>query len=373
MSLSYWEIESWLTDVDFCVVGSGITGLSCALELRRQQPAAGILVLERGTLPAGASTRNAGFACFGSLTEILDDLETHSEEEMVSLVSDRFLGIRRLRERLGDRAIDFQALGGYEVFPEGEKALQEKVLDSMDRINRMLHPVFGQPAFELRANDFGMSGILPELVCNPLEGQLHPGRMMGALLEIARESGIRILNGVEVTGFDDLGSRVEIATRGFNFYAGHLLLATNGFAGPQTGLDVQPARGQVLITEPIPSLALRGSFHLDKGYYYFRNVGNRVLLGGGRHLDKMGETTTDLGQTPYIQQALDDLLGRVILPGQQVEVAHRWSGIMGVGQQKRPVIRKLSPHVSCGVRLGGMGVAIGSHVGAKLAALATNQ
>ena len=57
MSLSYWEIESWLSDVDYCVVGSGITGLTCALELRALHPGARILVLERGTLPSGASTR----------------------------------------------------------------------------------------------------------------------------------------------------------------------------------------------------------------------------------------------------------------------------------------------------------------------------
>jgi len=371
MSPSYWEIESWLTDVDFCVVGSGITGLSCALELRKSHPGAKILILERGILPAGASTRNAGFACFGSLTEILDDLQSHTEDEIVSLVSNRFTGIRMLRQRLGDQAIDFRQYGGYEVFREADKEVQEHALEAMDRINRMLQPVFGRPAFEIRPGEFGMAGIQPDAVCNPLEGQLHTGRMMQALLGKAREADICLLNGVEVTGFEDLGDQVGIRTSAFEFEAANLLLATNGFAGLQTGLDLQPARGQVLITEPVPGLALRGSFHLDRGYFYFRNVGDRVLLGGGRHLDKPGETTTDLGQTPGIQQALEDLLHRVILPGQAVRIAQRWSGIMGVGSRKKPIVQKLSPHVFCGVRLGGMGVAIGSQVGADLAALAT--
>ncbi len=371
MSLSYWETESWLTDVDFCVVGSGITGLSCALELRKRLPAANILILERGILPSGASTRNAGFGCFGSLTEILDDLRTHTEDEIVSLVSNRYTGIRRLRDRLGDPAIDFRQYGGYEVFREADRDIREEALEAMDRINRMLHPVFGQPAFEIRQVDFGMAGILSDGVCNPVEGQLHTGRMMHALLDKAREAGIRLLNGVEVTGFEDLGDQVGVRTPTFEFEAGNLLLATNGFARAQTGLDLQPARGQVLITEPVPGLALRGSFHLDRGYFYFRNVGDRVLLGGGRHLDIPGETTTDLGQTAGIQQALEDLLASVILPGQTVRIAQRWSGIMGVGSRKKPIVQKLSPHVFCGVRLGGMGVAIGSQVGADLAALAT--
>ena len=51
------------------------------------------------------------------------------------------------------------------------------------------------------------------------------------------------------------------------------------------------------------------------------------------------------------------------------EIEHRWSGIMGVGQQKKPIVKQLSNNVYCGVRLGGMGVAIGSLIGKELADL----
>ena len=87
MNLSYWEIKSWFTNIDFTIVGSGIVGLSCALHLKEQFPKAIILVLEKGMLPQGASTKNAGFACFGSLSEILEDLKSHSEEEVFNLVT----------------------------------------------------------------------------------------------------------------------------------------------------------------------------------------------------------------------------------------------------------------------------------------------
>ena len=78
MNLSYWELKSWLTNVDYTIVGSGIVGLNTALNLKKRFPKANILVLERGVLPQGASTKNAGFACFGSLSEILDDLKSHT-------------------------------------------------------------------------------------------------------------------------------------------------------------------------------------------------------------------------------------------------------------------------------------------------------
>jgi glycine/D-amino acid oxidase-like deaminating enzyme len=108
---------------------------------------------------------------------------------------------------------------------------------------------------------------------------------------------------------------------------------------------------------------------MDQGYYYFRNIGDRILFGGGRNLDFKSETTTDFGQTELIQDRLDYVLKNVILPKRDIEIEHRWSGIMGMGPQKWPIIKQVSDNVFCGVRLGGMGVAIGSIVGRETADL----
>ena len=85
MNLSYWEYKTWLSDADFTVVGSGILGLNCALQLRKNFPFSKIIVLEKGFLPQGSSTNNAGFACFGSVSELISDLQSHSEEEVFEL------------------------------------------------------------------------------------------------------------------------------------------------------------------------------------------------------------------------------------------------------------------------------------------------
>ena len=77
MKYSYWELREWFSDIDFTVFGSGIVGLNCAMELKKKHPKARVLLLEKGMLPQGASTKNAGFACFGSLSELIDDLNTH--------------------------------------------------------------------------------------------------------------------------------------------------------------------------------------------------------------------------------------------------------------------------------------------------------
>jgi glycine/D-amino acid oxidase-like deaminating enzyme len=369
MNFSYWELKHWFTKVDFTIVGSGIVGLHCALALRVRFPESKILVLEKGILPQGASTKNAGFACFGSLSEILDDLKSHSEEEVIQLIQKRWSGLQLLRKNLGDEAIDFKPFGGYELFLQSNESSYNECLQKLPLINDVLKPVFRNEVFSKEVDRFDFKGIQEYLIFNPYEAQIDTGKMMHALLKKAIANNILILNQMEVTAFQEKNDTVEIMTNDFTFATRKLLFATNGFAAELTNHQVKPARAQVLITNPIPDLDIKGTFHLDQGFYYFRNIDNRILLGGGRNLDFKGETTTTLGETELIQNRLETLLKEVILPKTEYTIAHRWSGIMGMGSSKRPIVEQLSTHVYCGVRLGGMGVAIGSLIGQELADL----
>ncbi len=369
MQLSYWEIKNWFSNVDFTIVGSGIVGLHCALNLRERFPKSKILLLEKGILPQGASTKNAGFACFGSLSEIIDDLKSHSEEEVIQLIQKRWNGLHLLRKRLGDEVIDFKPYGGYELFLKNDENTYNECLQKLPFINDILKPLFKSDVFSKEFDRFNFQNIHEYSIFNPYEGQIDTGNMMQALLKEAISKDILILNQAEVSSYIEKNTSVEIVVNDYSFQTNKLLFATNGFASQITNNAVKPARAQVLITEPIPNLDVRGTFHLDKGYYYFRNFEDRILLGGGRNLDFEGETTTDLSQTEKIQNKLEALLKNVILPHQEFKIAHRWSGIMGIGSHKNPIVSQLSENVYCGVRLGGMGVAIGSLIGKELAEL----
>lgn len=369
MNFSYWEIKSWLTNVDFTIVGSGIVGLNCGLQLKEQFPKAKILILEKGTLPQGASTKNAGFACFGSLSEILDDLKSHSEEEVIQLVKKRFDGLKLLRQTLGDNTINFQQLGGYELFSENDKDLFENCLSNKNIINKLLKPTFKDDVFSLKDNIFNFKKIKEDYLFNQFEGQIDTGKMMEVLLQKVQSQGIKILNNISVESFSENLNAVKIKTNQFELSSSKLFIATNGFASQLLKEQVKPARAQVLITKPIDNLKIKGTFHLDKGYYYFRNIDNRILLGGGRNLDFRTEETSEFGETEIIQNKLECLLKTIILPNTKLEIDHRWSGIMGVGNKKKAIVKQISNHVFCGVRLGGMGVAMGSLVGKELAEL----
>jgi glycine/D-amino acid oxidase-like deaminating enzyme len=369
MQLSYWEIKNWFSNVDFTIVGSGIVGLHCALFLKESYPGSKILILEKGELPQGASTKNAGFACFGSLSEIIEDLKTHSEEEVLQLIQKRWDGLQLLRKRIGDQALDYKAYGGYELFLNEDDNFYFECLQKLPFINDVLKTIFKNDVYSKEVDRFNFNNIKEYLIFNPYEGQIDTGNMMQALLKEAVSKDILLLNKCEVNKYFDTGANVELMINDFTFKTNKLIFANNGFASTITQNAVKPARAQVLITKPIKNLDIKGTFHLDRGYYYFRNYEDRILLGGGRNLDFDGETTTDLSQTEIIQNKLEELLKEVILPKYDFEIDHRWSGIMGIGNSKKPIVEQLSQNVYCGVRMGGMGVAIGSLIGKELAEL----
>jgi gamma-glutamylputrescine oxidase len=366
---SFWEYDRLFDQIDHLVVGSGIVGLTTALTLREKHPQAKIVIFERGLLPSGASTKNAGFTCFGSPTELLSDLKTHSEKEVIELIRKRWRGLQRLFTYCGIANIDYHNLGSYELFTAADEDNYTNSTYQLSYLNELVESAIGKKnTFSIISpNRFPFKHI-SGLIHNQYEGQIDTGKMMLQLLRKVHEAGVLLLNGVAVHSFSELEQHVELNTSIGILPCQKLYIATNGLTSdllPQ--IAVQPARAQVLITSPIRDLAIKGTFHYDAGYYYFRNVGDRILLGGGRNLAFDEETTTTMETTPLIMNRLKELLTKVILPGKAFEIERSWAGIMGVGNTKSPIVKNLSVNVRIGVRLGGMGVAIGSLVGEELA------
>jgi glycine/D-amino acid oxidase-like deaminating enzyme len=366
---SYWENKHFIHHWDALIIGSGITGLTTGIFLKRKFPNWKVAILERGVLPSGASTRNAGFACFGSVSEILDDLTNMSEKEVFELVAKRYEGLNLLRELLSDDQLDYKPTGGFEVFRKGNEELYEECLGSLSYINAELVQCIRRQAFKDSSNqieEFGFSDV-DYMIVNELEGTVDTGLMMKNLVLLARESGVEIFNGIEVKALDSSGSTCILDTNIGEILSERTIVATNGFAQqliPE--VKVEPSRAQVLITSPIKALKWSGCFHHDHGYDYFRDIDGRVLLGGGRHLAKEAEQTDQEGTTDKIQDHLEKILREIILPDQDFKIDMRWSGTMGMGSSKKYIAKKLNDRVYCAVRFGGMGVALASSVSKSL-------
>ncbi len=367
---SYWEKKHFWDFWDFTIVGSGITGLTSAIFIKDKYPKAKVTILERGMLPSGASTKNAGFACFGSLSEILDDLKSMPQESVFSLLQNRFDGLKLLRQLIPDKLTGYIPTRGFEIFTDNERDIYLNCMQRMDFVNNEIADTIGKNTFESADKLIGNFGFksVNHLISNAYEGTIDTGLMMKNLLKLAQSKGIEIYNGVTVTDIDISGENPVLRTNFGDIHTGFTILATNGFAGrlfPKK--DIKPARAQVIITKPIDNFTIEGCFHHNLGYNYFRNIDNRILLGGGRHLDKAGEETYDMANTEAITQYLENLLTTVILPNTPFEIDQKWSGIMGVGERKDVILERVGPSAIAAFRFGGMGIALGSYIGKAVA------
>ena len=373
-SFSYWEQKSFFSGFDVIITGSGIVGLSAALRLIKQNPALNVGILESGFLPSGASTKNAGFACFGSVSEAIDEIKLSGKERFLQLVEMRWKGLSRLRANLGDDSISFEQSGGFEIFKDSEDIFATECIEQIDYLNKLIRPIIGKHDIYAVSNakiaEFGFSGV-NYLIENKYEGQLNTGKMMSRLIAKVGGLGVQIFNCCKVQRFTEDAGGHRIFTSQGEFKAKSIIVATNAFARdllPE--LEVSPGRGQILVTEPIPDLKVLGSFHYNRGYTYFRNIDNRILLGGFRNLDTTAEQTIEPGLTDLVQTALEILLRETILPEVHTKIEYRWSGVMGFGPELQPIVKEVRPGVFCAVRCNGMGIAMGSLIGEQVADLA---
>jgi gamma-glutamylputrescine oxidase len=373
-TFSYWEQSTFL-QYNFIVIGAGTVGLHTAIELATKHPTKKIAVLERGILPTGASTRNAGFACMGSATELISNLQTEDETTVANLFEMRYTGLQKTRALLNDAAIGYTLNGSYELLT----TTQTDALNKLSYLNKLLYPILKTDAFIanntiIKSSKFNTT-YFTHAIQNLQEAELDSGMLIQALWQKATSLGVQVYTGCTVNSINNNANGNAIfcntnTNNAIQFSAEQTIICTNAFINNLLPtVDVQPGRGQIIITKPINNLPFKGIYHFNEGYYYFRVINNRVLFGGGRNLDKATETTNTFAANENIIHELQNLLSTNILPNIPHEVDYNWSGIMAFGNSKLPIIQQVNNTTFIAVRCGGMGVAIGSKMAEQVVAL----
>lgn len=354
---SFWESELYDRTYDLIVIGAGLTGQSAAHFFKKAHPNANVMVLDRGFFPIGASTRNAGFACFGSVTEHMADMKIEEESKIIDRIRRRFSGLKLLRSTLGDENIEYREPGAFEIFTDQKE--YEKALDHLEICNRWLKKAAGVDDVYEATEHNGFPAISIDH-----EGCLHPGKMMKTLYQMNLDLGLEFRWMSQVKNVDTECGYITMENN-IDLKAERMVVATNSFTSkllPE--VEIKPGRGFVFVTKPIPNLKWQGTYHFDAGYYYFRGIGNnQLLLGGSRSLDIDVETTTEFGTNPTIKDHLIGFANDVLELPEDWEIEIEWSGIMGFTPTKSPILKKASDKTVVAAGLSGMGVALGMQLG----------
>ena len=352
---SFWEREEWFKSPDLIVIGAGIVGASSAIFYKEKHPDHDVIVVDKGFAPEGASTRNAGFACIGSVSEHLADLEIAGEETVMNRIKRRWDGLKLLKSAMGEEAIGYESVGGHEIFTDAD--LFEECKKKVDWLNQKMEETIGEPEVYSIKEFEGYPAIF-----NRLEGAINSGLLMRSLHQKLAEAGVRVLWNSKVASVDS--NRVEF-DEGMVLTPRKILLAVNGFTANLIDQQIKPARGFVLVTQPIDGLKWRGTFHHDRGYVYFRNVSDRLLLGGARNLAKDEETTDKFGVNSKIKEYLYSFANDVLELPSDWKTDIEWSGIMGMTENKEPVIEEIKQNLFVAAGLSGMGIAVGMEVASQ--------
>ncbi len=368
---SFWEYQLLFSQTDVLIVGAGITGLAAAITIKQQAPKLKVLVIESAKLGTMATTRNAGFLCYGSPSELLNDLDAHGPDHVFDLLVRKHRGMDRLLELGRKKDIGYSSTFGYELF-DSTKPISV-VADRLNELNIIIeaataqHDYFKASAASVLAR-WGFTGFTAAIQM-AYEGQVQSASLDHALRLYAQNLGVRLVSSVEVTELQtNSAAEWDFMTEFGTFQAKTVLLANNAFLSkllPE--IEVSPKRGQILVTSELPHLRLHGNYHYDSGYYYFRNVGNRLLLGGARNHDFETENTAEVDLNDKLQAHLTDFAATRLLAGQPFTIEHQWSGIMGFTADQKPICKEVKAGLYAAAGMNGMGVAMGASLGTEIA------
>jgi gamma-glutamylputrescine oxidase len=302
-----------LEAADVAVIGAGITGCSCALELARS--GLRVRVHDARGIAEGASGRNGGFALRGGAARYDVARETYGHDEARELWRRTEAALDRLESMAGDA---FRRTGSLRLAADVEERVEI----------RAEYEALREDAFAAEWRD-ELPHLRPEFrgaIFHPGNASLQPARFVRRLAALAAEDGVEFRTH-RVESLDELD-------------AGHIVIATDGSGRgllPELDDALWPARGQVVVTAPVAERLFDCPHYARQGFDYWQQLpDNRILLGGFRDFSILTELTDEETTTDTIQAALDAFLRELL--GELPEVTHRWAGIFGLTQDLIPLV-----------------------------------
>jgi gamma-glutamylputrescine oxidase len=340
-------------DVDLCVIGGGLAGLTVAREVAKRGWS--VAILEAGRIAWAASGRNNGFVLPGFHEDTATMIERIGLDHTRQLWALSEQGVEYVR-----RTIEETGMSGADPVPgwlhvsktEDDDAVRSKV----ERLRWIGADVEAWTSEQVRA-------VLPNpryfgAMHFPRAFHIHPLNYALGLAADAEKAGVRIFEETPALSIDPAGVRKRITTPNARVRAPQVVLACNVHLGdlmPELSATLLPITTYVMVTEPLgPQLAeairYRGAVSdTERADNHFRIVDGDRLQWSGRV--RLWE-----GEPRWVGRGLRNDIRRNFPELGKVEIAYLWSGTLGRAIHRMPQIGEIDKGLWVASAFGGHGL-----------------
>ncbi|HZP76377.1 MAG TPA: FAD-binding oxidoreductase [Pseudolabrys sp.] len=326
-------------DVDVCVIGAGLAGLTAAREIARRGWS--VAVLEADRIGSAASGRNTGFVLPGFGEDIERIVERIGLDHAKQLWSLSEAGADYVRRSIAETQMPgVDPVDGW---------LHVSKTDSRNEVFSLVERLrwigAGVEAWSTeRVRDVLSSRHYFQAVHYPQAFHINPLNYTLGLARAAEKAGARIFEGSPAVEIDPAGVRKRISTPQARLRAPHVVLAGNlqiGSLVPRLGATLLPVSIYAIVTEPLGD-KLREVIRYRGAVSDTDHVDNHYRVVDGDRLMWTGRATTWESDPRWWVGGLIGDIRRVFPALGDVKIAHRWRGTLGLPIHRMPQIGELN-------------------------------
>jgi gamma-glutamylputrescine oxidase len=340
-------------DVDVCVIGGGLAGLTAAREIARSGWS--VVLLEAGRLAANASGRNTGFVLPGFGADA---------DKLIARV-----GFDRTRDlwTLSQAGLDYVRNA---ILAEGATGVDPRdgwlYVSKKDNTDEFLSYValLGELGCDIEgwATERVRSVLHSERYFNAINYlrafTIHPVNYALALAAAAERDGARIFENTQALSIDPTGVRKRIVTPGARLRANHVVLCGNvqlGALMPKLAATLLPVTTYVITTAALGQ-RLGEAIGYHGGVSDSDLADNHYRVVGGDRLMLSGRSTAWQRDVSHYVRALTGDIKKTYPQLGDVTVDYSWAGTLGITMHRMPQIGELGPGVWLASGFGGHGL-----------------
>ena len=351
---------------DVLVIGSGYTGLHCALET----VGAGrhTTVIDSRELGWGCSSRNGG-QISGEIKPDYDELKgRYGDVEARALIGEARTALDWLGDFVERQGIDcdYRRCGRFVAAhsPRQFEKLARHAENQVAGLEQELSIVDKRDQASEIDSDYYHGGMVVARHCS-----LDPAKYHAGLVGLARAGGAELIGSCEATGIERDGEGFRVQTARGVIRARDVVVATNGYTGsfaPWQRRRVIPIGSYMLATEPMEPERAAALMPRDRVFsdtrrivVYFRRSpdGRRVLFGG-----RVSVFESDpVKSLPALRQELLRIFPQI----EDVRISHTWMGFVGYTFDTLPHLGQ-SDGIYYAMGYCGSGICLASYLGNRL-------